>query len=51
MIHIVEPIITGEPGDYDADHETITIDECLFDIRNYEENEINQLAFERWEKE
>lgn len=51
MIHIVEPFITGEPGDYDADHEAISIDECLFKVMNYDENEVNQLAFDRWEKE
>jgi len=51
MINIEGADILGESGDYETDHDDITVDDCLFEIVKYDYDEINQLAFERWEKE
>ena len=38
-------------GDREVSHLNINIDGCKFDIIDYDEDDINQLAFERWEND
>jgi len=52
MININKVVIEGDYEDgFDTSHDEIIIDDCDFEILDYDENEINQLAFERWENE